>query len=353
MTAVNAPNERRGQHSVRAGATDVSPAVWSASAAARPPVVSVVIPAYNCARTLGDCLASLFAQTYPPDRFEIIVVNDGSIDETAAIATVAATTGGWKGHFALLSQPNGGPASARNTGIHAATGQIVAFTDADCVAAPDWLASLVHVFEGHPDVAGVGGPLQNAAQANTVVARYLLAAEFYRHRTRGGTVDYLVTANAAFRRAVLLSAGGFIERERAWAEDADLSFRLVQSGYTLLLSPQGTVTHLGVLKSVRDFASELYRYGFGNAVLARGWPGWRHPSVQLVRHLGAIVLAPWLALRLRRRVGWREVVAFWPLVVVEHAAFSAGLVSGWLAETWRGRNTSDERAVRERRPRRA
>lgn len=315
----------------------------SQSVTSETPVVSVVIPAYNSADTLGACLDSLAAQGYPRERFEVIVVDDGSTDETIVIARTSPVA--LSGRFTVVSQANAGPAAARNAGIRAAVGRIVALTDADCVAAPDWLESLVRAFDDHPGVAGVGGPLRNAAPSDTTIARYLLAADFYRHRTRGETVEYLLTANAAFLRSALLDIGGFTERKRAWAEDADLSFRLVQSGYMLLLSQEGTVTHSGVLESGRDFVRGLYRYGFGNAVLARGWPARRRPGLQLIRHAGAAILAPWLAWRLRHQVGWRDALTFCPVIVVEHVAYSAGLIGGAIAGIrgeHQGRSTSGE-----------
>ena len=293
------------------------------------PIISVVIPVYNCADTIRTCLESIFAQSYPRNHFEVIVVDDGSTDETASVARALAATS--NECLTILSQANAGPAAARNAGIRAASGTIVAFTDADCVAAPNWLESLIHVFNQYPDVAGVGGPLDNAARSNTLVARYLLAADFYRHRTRGGAVEYLLTANAAFLRSALLAIGGFTERRQAWGEDADLSFRLVHSGYRLLLAQSGVVTHIGVLDSVRDFLLGLYRYGFGNAILAPEWPADRRPGRQLVRHLGAAGLAPWLALRLRHRGGWLRASTFVPVIVLEHLAYSAGLTRGWIA----------------------
>ncbi len=327
---VGANSARGDDEIIPATATSIS----ATPAPANMPLVSVVIPVYNCADTIMTCLESIFAQTYPRDHLEVILVDDGSMDGTAAIAKAAAVT--LNEHLTLITQANAGPAAARNAGIRAATGEIVAFTDADCVAAHDWLECLVRAFDQHPDVAGVGGPLRNTAPSDTLVARYLVAADFYRHRARNGAVEYLLTANAAFRRIALLDIGCFTERRRAWAEDADLSFRLVQSGYVLLLSSAGVVTHTGVLDSLRDFVHGLYRYGFGNAVMAQEWPGRRRPSLQLIRHGGAAILAPWLAFHLRSRVGWRRAIAMCPLIATEHIAYSVGLVSGWIADhQWR------------------
>ncbi len=109
------------------------------------PYVSVVIPAFNRAESLRRCLASLISQVYPSDRFEIIVVDDGSTDDIAT--AVHEVTDGWNGRVSCLRKANGGPASARNAGIKAAIGDIVAFIDSDCSAEPDWLSQMVEVLE--------------------------------------------------------------------------------------------------------------------------------------------------------------------------------------------------------------
>jgi len=330
MAGIAAPDgPERTTGSVPAASSTAVRSASSQSGLASMPIISVVIPVYNCADTIRICLGSIFAQSYPRNHFDVIVVDDGSTDETVSVAQALAAA--LKERLTILSQVNAGPAAARNAGIRVAAGTIVAFTDADCVAAPNWLESLVHVFDQHPDVAGVGGPLDNAAKSNTLVARYLLAADFYRHRTHSGAVQYLLTANAAFLRLALLDIGGFTKQSHAWAEDADLSFRLLQSGYRLLLAQAGAVTHIGVLESVCDFARGLYRYGFGNAILAPQWPAERRPGRQLVRHLGAAALAPWLALRLPHRDGWLRAFTFVPVIVLEHLAYSTGLIRGWVA----------------------
>lgn len=307
------------------------------------PSVSVVVPAYNCADRLHACLDSLFQQTYPRTRYDITLVDDGSTDETAARARALAQH--WEGTLTVVQQPNGGPASARNAGIRASQGEVVAFIDADCVAAPDWLAQVVGVLVA-TEATGVGGPLLNVAP-RTWVSRYLDAAAFYRHRVRKGQVDYLVTANVAFRRSALIALGGFAEREGAWCEDADLSFRLRQSGHRLLLSPGGTVTHYGSPATLRSLARELYRYGYGNFVLSPNWQNGRTPLMEITRHGGAVVLAPALALRFIRRVGLWRAASFWPLVVVEHAAFTVGLLSA-LGTHWRRGGREYAQALRNR-----
>jgi mycofactocin glycosyltransferase len=289
-----------------------------------PPFVSVVVPAYNRAAALAACLVTLFTQTYPHDRYEVIVVDDGSTDRTAEAALEAAAR--WDGSLRVLRKPNGGPASARNIGMHAAHGDVIAFTDSDCTADPGWLRGLVAALAAF-DADGVGGPLYNVAPGGWV-PDYLRACAFYRHRVRRGQVDYLVTANVAFRRAPLLAVGGFAERQGAWGEDADLSFRLRAGGYSLALAPTGAVTHHGSPMTARQLARELFRYGYGNAILSRGWQNRRSPLTELIRHTGAIALSPVLALSYVRRVGARRALACWPLVILDHGAFIGGLLAG-------------------------
>ena len=305
------------------------------------PLVSVVIPAYNCQRTLPHCLSSLMAQTYPRARFELIVVDDGSTDATAARALKAVRR--WGGRFRLVRQANGGPARARNAGIHAAHGEIVAFIDADCTAERDWLQQIAANLEAHGDAAGVGGPLEMRT-AGSLVASYLGATTFYRHRLRRGEVDYLLTANAGFRREALRRVGGFAEEWGAWCEDADLSFRLRDAGYRLLLASEGGVSILDSPRSVRALAGKLFRYGHGSAVLSRRWRNGRAPAVEMLRHAGAAALSPALALRLAPRVGLGRALAFWPLIAVEHTAFVCGLAVGMLRGRWGGRRHSADGA---------
>ena len=110
---------------------------------------SVVIPVYNGAHTLEACLQSLAQQSMKPHEFEVIVVDDGSTDESAAIARRFGVN--------VITQKNGGAPAARNTGIRAARGTWVAFTDSDCVCSRTWLAALVNAAEREPGSLGAAG----------------------------------------------------------------------------------------------------------------------------------------------------------------------------------------------------
>lgn len=296
------------------------------------PSVSVVVPAYNRAGFLPACLASLCSQTYPSDNYEIILVDDGSTDRSAEKAREILRC--WGGMFQVIQKANGGPASARNAGIRASTAEFVACIDVDCVADTNWLEQLVSVLYTS-DAAGVGGPLVNISP-KCWVAYYLNTTALFRHRVRRGQVDYLLTNNAVFRRSALLLVNGFSEQNGVWGEDADLSFRLLQSGFKLLLAEEGIVTHFGTPTSVRGLIRNLYRYGYGNAVFSHNWKNRRAPGIELMRRGGAVALSPFLALSTTQQVGILWAIAFWPLVVAEHTAFVVGLVSGTLRNIRRG-----------------
>lgn len=294
-----------------------------------PPYVSVVIPIYNRANFVALCLPPLMQQTYPLDRYEIILVDDGSTDNT--VTRAHELTRDWKGNFRLIQKSNGGPASARNAGYQAAQGELIAFLDSDCVAPSSWIEVLVNPFTTS-QTAGVGAPVV-AGDATNWVACYLDTIDFYRHRVRGGQVDYLVTGNVAFRRDALDHVGGFTAETNVWVEDVELSHRLKRSGYKLTVISDGAVMHYGTPSSIRILARNLYRYGKGNYLLLGNQRDGRMPLVEIIRHMGAIVLGPALILRKAKTATVLEAFSYWPLVVVEHAAFIAGMISGMFAKT--------------------
>ena len=198
------------------------------------PRVSVVVCAYNAADTLDECLASLGKLTYPD--YEVIVVNDGSKDDTATIATRHP-------HVRLITTPNNGLSTARNIGLSAATGTIVAYTDADVRADPDWLTYLVQPFL-RSDVVASGGP--NVVPADDPWVAQCVA------RSPGGpthvlfddrTAEHVPGCNMAFRRDALLAIGGFNPVYLRAGDDVDVCWRLQARGWTIGFAPAAVVWH--------------------------------------------------------------------------------------------------------------
>ncbi len=207
--------------------------------------ISLVIPTHNRKDTLRRCLATAASQDYPD--CEIIVVDDGSADGTGEMVQREFP----QVHY-IRQERNRGPAAARNQGIEAATGEMIAFTDDDCLLPPDFLSRLADGYRRYPEAAGVGGYLEapeELLQTNPF-ARY---EAYVTHRIyHAGAEEYLGgfecpaggTNSMSYRKAALLEVGGFDESfPYAAGEDADLKWRVVQRGYRLLYVPV-KVVHL-------------------------------------------------------------------------------------------------------------
>ncbi len=184
-------------------------------------MVSVVIPAFNAARTIGEAVDSVLQQTY--SDLELIVVNDGSTDETVQRLNLIRDR-----RLALLSIPHSGPAAARNRGIAAARGAYIAFLDADDVWLPGKLAAQVAVLESRPEVGAVYGFL-DGVDADGNERRPLV-----RQAANGWILETLLVwnvvgngSNLLVRRSALDAAGVFNE-SLACVEDWELSIRLAK-----------------------------------------------------------------------------------------------------------------------------
>ena len=225
------------------------------------PRISVIVCSYNGARTIRDCFEGLLLLEYP--NFEVIVVDDGSRDGTAAIAHEYG--------FRLISTENRGLSSARNTGLAAATGEIVAYIDDDAWPDPHWLMYLAATFLS-TDHVGVGGP-NIPPGGDGPIAECVANAP-------GGPVHVLLSdreaehipgCNMAFRRAALEAIGGFDPQFRTAGDDVDICWRLQQQGWTIGFSPGAMVWHHR-RNSIRTYWKQQQGYGKAEALLERKWP---------------------------------------------------------------------------------
>lgn len=197
--------------------------------------VSVVVPTCGRPLLLNRCMASLVLQSFDPDRFEIIIVDDRPSDETRAVVERWAEHAADNGpDIVYIASPGPhGPAAARNRGWRAARGSIVAFTDDDTIAASSWLENGLHAFQDDVQVAcgRIVMPLNGTPTDYELDAKNLETAEF-------------VTANCFCRKDVLETLGGFDERFRfAWREDSDLHFRLLDHQARIVYAPKAVITH--------------------------------------------------------------------------------------------------------------
>jgi len=181
------------------------------------PAVSVVIPAYNEERYLERCLAALARQTFPAERFEIIVVDNGSTDATAEIAHRFGVR--------VVSEPRKGVARARQAGFAAARGEIIASTDADTVAPSFWVARIAAHFQGDPALGGLYGPVHwpAARSMERLWLRYPVTGVLWASNRIRRSLWW--GSNFAVRREVFHRAGGF-PVDWPSGEDTDLSLRV-------------------------------------------------------------------------------------------------------------------------------
>jgi len=211
--------------------------------------LSVAIPTYNRRPLLERVVAAVLDQTLPADRYELLVVDDGSTDDTAQFGASLSE----RANVRFLRGEHGGPAPARNLAIREAAGDVVVFTDDDCLVPVDWLERLADGYARHPEVVGVGGRLVPNAKALAAsgVARYealqsLCVFGAGEDEALGGfDCPAGGTNNMSYRRETLLEMGGFDESfgPRVWGEDADLKRRITQAGGRLLYVPV-TAVHL-------------------------------------------------------------------------------------------------------------
>ena len=223
----------------------------------RYPRVSVVVCAYNAERTMEACLASLEVLNYPD--YEVIVVNDGSRDRTLEIAERFS-------FCRIISQPNKGLSVARNVGAEAATGEIVAYTDSDCVADPDWLSYLVGRMEAGA-LAACGGPNFPPPEDSLVPSAVAVSPGGPTHVLISDEVaEHIAGCNMAFRRDALLALGGFDPQYRAAGDDVDICWRFQDAGHTIGFSPAAVVWHFR-RNTVKAYLNQQRGYGKAEALV--------------------------------------------------------------------------------------
>lgn len=257
-------------------------------------MISVIVPARDAAANITACVTALRQQIDVPQPFEIIVVDDGSNDDTGKYAAETGAT--------VIRQEAKGPAAARNTGVRAASGEIVCFTDADCVPQPDWLAAMVEPLLRDPDVTGAKGIYRT--QQRGLAARFvqLEYEDKYDRLARYDQINFMDSYSAACRRQALLDNGGFDEQfMTASVEDRELSYRLAARGYKMVFQPRAVVTHQHA-NSIWAYARKKFSNGYWNARVVSQFPerlieDTYTPHVQKLQILlmGALVLTTTVA----------------------------------------------------------
>jgi lipopolysaccharide/colanic/teichoic acid biosynthesis glycosyltransferase/GT2 family glycosyltransferase len=228
------------------------------------PLVSIIIPARNAAKTIAVCLRAVLKQKSFTESYEVIVIDDGSRDVTAAVAN------GF-GVRVIRLEESQGPAAARNAGAAVAKGEILVFTDSDCEPASDWLLELVKPFED-PEVVGVRGAYRSKQIG--WVPRFVQQEYGFKYSLISGldSIDFIDTYSAAYRSDVFHENHGF---ETAFpapsVEDQEFSFRLARKGYRMVFAPDAEVYHWHD-ENLWNYLLRKFRIGYWKAFMLRWIP---------------------------------------------------------------------------------
>lgn len=285
-----------------------------------PASVSVVIPVLNGANTIGDTLAGLMNQVQPPCETEIIVVDNGSTDATVSVVRNFPVT--------LLCEAKRGPSAARNRGLYAARGEVIAYLDADTLPTRRWLVEIVSPFR-NPEILLAAGRLvgyRPRTPAEKFYARFYVDREQRDAHAEG--FPFAPSANMAVRRSAAVAIGGWDEEFRV-AQDMELSYRLLNEFKTTIHYQRSALVFLRTRSTLAELNRQAYKYGQGRAKL---WM--RYPAV-----------APWNAARAVGILGRLTVIGMWPLVAraakiagraTQEDVVQARYYRSWNWWSWRG-----------------
>jgi cellulose synthase/poly-beta-1,6-N-acetylglucosamine synthase-like glycosyltransferase len=198
--------------------------------------VSVIVPAYNAEKTIGKTISGLLNQDYNK-KYEIIVVDDGSTDTTREVVKKFK-------EVKLIEQEHKGPAAARNLGAKKAKGNILLFTDADCIPAKNWIRNMIEPFK-NKEIVGVQGTYKTLNK-ESLIARFAGYEIEERHKKmeKEKYIDFISTFSAGYRKDIFLKFNGFDESfPIASGEDPELSFRISKAGYKMVFQPKAFVFH--------------------------------------------------------------------------------------------------------------
>lgn len=224
------------------------------------PYVSIIIPAFNSGLTLSRTIEACLKQSYPEDKLEVIVVDDGSGDDTKAVVERFGVRYSY--------QEKAGPASARNNGWRNSKGEAMCFTDADCIPEPDWVSKLVRHY-GINDIGAVAGSY-SIHGSPYLLDKFVHYEIKNRHTRMRKYIHSFGTYNVMIKKSVLEATGGFDPGYcNASGEDTDLSYKIVKAGYKIYFERDALVSHKNILKLWKYFTVQ-FRHGYWRMKLYRG-----------------------------------------------------------------------------------
>ena len=224
----------------------------------RQPYFSIIIPTYDRPGQLADCLHSLVGLNYPHNCFEVIVVNDGGDTTLEAIVDQFRN----QINLSLITQPNAGPAAARNSGAVKAKGEFLAFTDDDCIPSPDWLQVLASHFAEMPDYI-IGGRTINLLAKNiySTMSQLIIDVVYRHYNAKPNQSRFFTSNNMALPIDHFFAIGGF-NPNFTTSEDREFCDRSIHDGFQMIYVSEALVYHAHLL-TFPTFVKQHFNYGRG------------------------------------------------------------------------------------------
>ena len=197
-------------------------------------IISIIIPAYNSEATIEKCVHSLTSQSFPREKFEVIVVDDCSTDKTADLAKAAGA------NHVMSTEKNSGQGPARNLGVKNSKGKFLAFTDSDCIAKDDWIKNIVEELQTQQVI---GGPIVNGNPQSTIAwAEYFFEFSFFHENKKRTMVRMVPACNIACTKEIFSKVGGF--KGSYGIEDVLFGSSIRQIGMQTIFIPNVQMQHL-------------------------------------------------------------------------------------------------------------
>jgi glycosyltransferase involved in cell wall biosynthesis len=263
-------------------------------------IISIIIPILNNERTIGSCLKAILDQGYPRDNYEILIVDNGSTDESINIIKEYPVK-------LLFEKRAHNSYMARNLGIKHAAGDIIVFLDADCIPQENWMINLITPFM-NSDVGVVAGEVFSAKPTNLIQGFYSYANFLQQENRVDDGIRALATANIALRKEIFAEIGLFDEAFR-WGGDNDFGLRIQQeTNCRIIFQKNASVEHCH-RHSLKGLFKHAFTYGLGIArfrLKHTALPNFKQDTslviniVILIRFIVGIILIPLRSIRIWR-----------------------------------------------------
>jgi len=281
------------------------------------PKLSIIIPTFNSESTIRRCLLSLISQSYPREKYEIILVDDGSEDRTVQVANEVGTD------IIILRKQRGGPGDARNVGVKQARGKFLGFIDSDCEAKKDWIKTIIEELQ---TLEAIGGPISNGnPHSKNAWAEYFIEFGGFDKNKKRSLVRFFPTCNGACRRDIFLKVGGF--NKTPTGEDVLLGNSLTRAGVKLTFIPELQIHHF-CRTTVNKVLSNTKKLGKGLVITRKIAPSLPYSKLTKSRWFISLIffgkIGTSLTYAIKGKMLRKYVISF-PYVILGIASYCSGV----------------------------